>query len=164
MSQNDDVSAAGGQGARDEGGGSDLERLLERPIGQLSGRQLAQVLSALGVAGGLHSTGNVGQPHVNSGPPGFENSGGHANFDPKAVGRGGQVFDPSRFASHVNSGPPGFENSGGHANFDPKAVGRGGQVIRVAEEVARLTLPDGGQVTLPAGSFTLEVGGFRLER
>lgn len=71
--------------------------------------------------------------HVNSGPPGFVNGGGHANFDPGDLtgshvnsgppgfvnGGGHANFDPSSSGSHVNSGPPGFVNGGGHANFDP---------------------------------------------
>ena len=75
--------------------------------------------------------------HVNSGPPGFVNGGGHANFDPRSVlsaNRGGLAgvhvnSGPPGFINggghanftsvHVNSGPPGFVNGGGHANFDP---------------------------------------------
>jgi hypothetical protein len=64
--------------------------------------------------------------HVNSGPPGFVNGGGHANFDPKTVGGFGNVGNPA--GVHVNSGPPGFVNGGGHANFDPKTAGGFGNV------------------------------------
>jgi LysM repeat protein len=60
--------------------------------------------------------------HVNSGPPGFVNGGGHANFDPKTTLDVASRIDPSRVGSHVNSGPPGFVNGGGHANFDPKTT------------------------------------------
>ncbi len=70
-------------------------------------REVALLLGRLGGATGAH---------VNSGPPGFVNGGGHANFDPVPVS--------SREAAgvHVNSGPPGFVNGGGHANFDPVPV------------------------------------------
>ena len=86
--------------------------------------------------------------HVNSGPPGFVNGGGHANFDP-----GGTIT-----GAHVNSGPPGFVNGGGHANFDP----RSGVRPRARQ---RLTLPDGGIVDLPLrGRFDFFARGFRIKR
>jgi hypothetical protein len=82
-------------------------------IASLSVSQLTQLIAAevAKAVGGLSTS----KPavHVNSGPPGFVNGGGHANFDP-----GG------RLGSHVNSGPPGFVNGGGHANFDPAAGAR----------------------------------------
>ena len=92
------------------------------------GRNVSEILGRGGVS-------PVGV-HVNSGPPGFVNGGGHANFDPRISGAhvnsgppgfvngGGHAnFDPRTSGSHVNSGPPGFVNGGGHANFDPKTSG-----------------------------------------
>jgi hypothetical protein len=61
--------------------------------------------------------------HVNSGPPGFVNGGGHANFDPAAnLGSRVNVANLGAAGVHVNSGPPGFVNGGGHANFDPTSA------------------------------------------
>lgn len=82
-------------------------------ISSLTIEQLTQLIaSEVGKAvGGISSGGKAGV-HVNSGPPGFVNGGGHANFDPKLAA-----------SPHVNSGPPGFVNGGGHANFDPKVAG-----------------------------------------
>ncbi|ODT85829.1 MAG: hypothetical protein ABS69_00475 [Nitrosomonadales bacterium SCN 54-20] len=67
--------------------------------------------------------------HVNSGPPGFVNGGGHANFDPRTGTVGGRpgLADMGRAGVHVNSGPPGFVNGGGHANFDPRTGTVGGR-------------------------------------
>lgn len=86
------------------------------------------------VNGGGHA--NFDPSHVNSGPPGFVNGGGHANFDP-ARNLGAQVNvanvgNLGRAGVHVNSGPPGFVNGGGHANFDP-ARGLAGNRINVAD-------------------------------
>jgi hypothetical protein len=69
------------------------------------------------VAAGL--PGGLAGAHANSGPPGFVNGGGHANFDPRAAlpGNVGGLA-----GVHVNSGPPGFVNGGGHANFDPRST------------------------------------------
>ena len=67
--------------------------------------------------------------HVNSGPPGFVNGGGHANFDPRAAALASRPNIPNLGTSgvHVNSGPPGFVNGGGHANFDPRTGAFGGR-------------------------------------
>jgi hypothetical protein len=97
--------------------------------------------------------------HVNSGPPGFVNGGGHANFDPRTGGLGtrANIPDLGRAGVHVNSGPPGFVNGGGHANFDPR-TSLGASVINVS-------LPDGGQVAIPAtGPVDMHVRGFHITR
>ena len=129
-----------------------LADLLDQPVAELSTRQLIEaLLTSLRAS----NVGDLSRVHVNSGPPGFANSGGHANFDPK-TSLPGNVGDLSRV--HVNSGPPGFANSGGHANFDPKTSlpGNVGEVVR---------LPDGGVVTLPAqGRVDMIVRGFRVTR
>ena len=95
---------------------------------------------------------------MNSGPPGFVNGGGHANFDPaRGIGNRLNVGDLGRAGSHVNSGPPGFVNGGGHANFDPRT--------NVAAALINVTLPDGGQVAIPAaGPVDLHVRGFHITR
>ena len=116
--------------------------------------------------------------HVNSGPPGFVNGGGHANFDPRSVlsaNRGGLAgvhvnsgppgfinggghanFDPG---SHVNSGPPGFVNGGGHANFDPKTG------AQAANPVINVTLASGQRLALPAsGPINMRIGGVHIAR
>jgi hypothetical protein len=104
----------------------------ETKLSELTLKDLSAILRAEMASAGLSGT------HVNSGPPGFVNGGGHANFDPKSplgshvnsgppgfVNGGGHAnFDPkSPLGSHVNSGPPGFVNGGGHANFDPASTG-----------------------------------------
>lgn len=105
-------------------------------------------------ASALHTAANPAAVHVNSGPPGFVNGGGHANFDPKTQTGLGAASNPA--AVHVNSGPPGFVNGGGHANFDPKT--------QLSDMVA-VTLPDGGQLTVPArGAVNLKVRGFNIQR
>ena len=99
-------------------------------VSSLSINQLTKLIAAeVGKAIGGLAGGKAGV-HVNSGPPGFVNGGGHANFDPRPhvnsgppgfVNGGGHAnFDPAARKSHVNSGPPGFVNGGGHANFDPR--------------------------------------------
>jgi hypothetical protein len=129
------------------------------------------------IAAQLRTRGAGAASHVNSGPPGFVNGGGHANFDPGShvnsgppgfVNGGGHAnFDPdlgfaSRFgqaASHVNSGPPGFVNGGGHANFDPASTLTGQNVL------TRVTPPGGGQVVLPAtGPVNMRVRGVLITR
>lgn len=106
-------------------------RLSELTINDLSSILRSEVDRAIAerLKPGSGQTGS----HVNSGPPGFVNGGGHANFDPGDftgshvnsgppgfVNGGGHAnFDPGSTGSHVNSGPPGFVNGGGHANFDP---------------------------------------------
>jgi len=108
-------------------------------VGDLSKMISAEVNKAIGNVGGAQAG-----VHVNSGPPGFVNGGGHANFDPRVAS-----------GSHVNSGPPGFVNGGGHANFDPK-VNTGFQ---------RVSLPDGSIVHIPAtGPVNLIVRGFKITR
>ena len=106
-------------------------------------REVALLLGRLGGATGAH---------VNSGPPGFVNGGGHANFDPVPVS--------SREVSavHVNSGPPGFVNGGGHANFDP--------VRRISSSVlTRVTLRGGSRVDLPAaGPVDMRIQGVHIKR
>ncbi len=106
-------------------------------------REVALLLGRLGGATGAH---------VNSGPPGFVNGGGHANFDPVPVS--------SREAAgvHVNSGPPGFVNGGGHANFDP--------VRRISSSVlTRVTLRGGSRVDLPAaGPVDMRIQGVHIKR
>ena len=91
-------------------------------------------LSAIIASEVRRGLGSIGTPaagvHVNSGPPGFVNGGGHANFDPKTAGGIGNVGNPA--GVHVNSGPPGFVNGGGHANFDPKIAGGIGNVGNLA--------------------------------
>ena len=55
--------------------------------------------------------------HVNSGPTGHVNGGGHANFL-RPADRLDQRINPGALqGSHVNSGPTGHANGGGHANF-----------------------------------------------
>ena len=126
--------------------------------------------------------------HVNSGPPGFVNGGGHANFDPASRFNLGDV---GRAGVHVNSGPPGFVNGGGHANFDPASrfnlgdVGRAGSHVnsgppgfvnggghanfdpksRIDNTLVNVTLPDGGKVAIPAtGPVDMTIRGFRVKR
>ncbi len=137
-------------------------------------REVALLLGRLGGATGAH---------VNSGPPGFVNGGGHANFDPVPVssreaagvhvnsgppgfvnGGGHANFDPVPVSSrevsavHVNSGPPGFVNGGGHANFDP--------VRRISSSVlTRVTLRGGSRVDLPAaGPVDMRIQGVHIKR
>jgi len=108
-------------------------------VGDLSKMISAEVNKAIGNVGGARPG-----VHVNSGPPGFVNGGGHANFDPRVAG-----------GSHVNSGPPGFVNGGGHANFDPK----------VKTGFQQVSLPDGSIVQIPAtGPVNLIVRGFKITR
>ncbi len=61
--------------------------------------------------------------HVNSGPTGHVNGGGHANFLRPADQFNQQIINPqfnpgALQGSHVNSGPTGHANGGGHANFN----------------------------------------------
>ena len=83
------------------------------------------------IAARMVNPGAIGRQgvHVNSGPPGFVNGGGHANFDPRTNTVGGRpgLADMGRAGVHVNSGPPGFVNGGGHANFDPRTGTVGGR-------------------------------------
>ena len=83
------------------------------------------------IAARMVNPGAIGRQgvHVNSGPPGFVNGGGHANFDPRTNTVGGRpgLADMGRAGVHVNSGPPGFVNGGGHANFDPRTNTVGGR-------------------------------------
>lgn len=60
------------------GGDTEFQRLLDTPLGKLTGKELRTVL------GRLDPDALRSGVHVNAGPPGFENSGGHANFDPKS--------------------------------------------------------------------------------
>ena len=106
-----------------------LSDLTIKDLSALLNSEVERVISdKLRPGGGTHGV------HVNSGPPGFVNGGGHANFDPGDLtgshvnsgppgfvnGGGHANFDPSSGSgAHVNSGPPGFVNGGGHANFDP---------------------------------------------
>jgi hypothetical protein len=105
-----------------------LSELSLKDLSAILRAEMASVINAGRVPGGIAGA------HVNSGPPGFVNGGGHANFDPGSIagvhvnsgppgfvnGGGHANFDPAGQAgSHVNSGPPGFVNGGGHANFDP---------------------------------------------
>jgi hypothetical protein len=87
---------------------NDTTKLTDLTVSELSSLISAEVSRALGRIGSAAS-------HVNSGPPGFVNGGGHANFDPR-------VGVPAQAGVHVNSGPPGFVNGGGHANFDPRVA------------------------------------------
>ena len=130
------------------------------------GRNVSEILGRGGVS-------PVGV-HVNSGPPGFVNGGGHANFDPRISGAhvnsgppgfvngGGHAnFDPRTSGSHVNSGPPGFVNGGGHANFDPSTSLPG----RLGQDVTAVTLANGTKVRLPLqGAVDMTVGGVRIKR
>jgi hypothetical protein len=128
--------------------------------------------------------------HVNSGPPGFVNGGGHANFDPRTAAGG--FIDPRALSgSHVNSGPPGFVNGGGHANFDPRTaaggfidpralsgshvnsgppgfVNGGGHANfdpKANLEFQQVILPDRSVVHIPAtGPVNIIVRGFRITR
>ena len=119
-------------------------------VASLSIDQLTQLIaSEVSKAVGSLAGGRAGV-HVNSGPPGFVNGGGHANFDPRTTLAGA---DLSRV--HVNSGPPGFVNGGGHANFDPRLAGR----------FTLVSLPDGTQANIPAsGPVDIMVRGFRIKR
>ncbi|BCT66529.1 hypothetical protein [Nitrosospira sp. NRS527] len=129
------------------------------PPGFVNGGGHANFDPARGI-GNRVNVGDLGRAgvHVNSGPPGFVNGGGHANFDPaRGIGNRVNVGDLGRAGVHVNSGPPGFVNGGGHANFDPRAnVGAG---------LINVTLPDGGQVAIPAaGPVDFHVRGFHITR
>jgi len=116
----------------------------ETKIGDLTISQLTAIMRSeteRAVATHLGRQAGAGAAaHVNSGPPGFVNGGGHANFDPRKLGAnlGGLAgvhvnSGPPGFVNggghanftspHVNSGPPGFVNGGGHANFDPTKGG-----------------------------------------
>ncbi|SFW31601.1 hypothetical protein [Nitrosovibrio sp. Nv17] len=93
-------------------------RLSELTIDDLNSIISAEASKA--IASRLANQGGLAGSHVNSGPPGFVNGGGHANFDPaRNIGSRVNVGDAGRAGVHVNSGPPGFVNGGGHANFDP---------------------------------------------
>ncbi len=133
-------------------------RLSELTVGELSSLVASEVSKALAAAG--PNIGSRAGVHVNSGPPGFVNGGGHANFDPRVSA--GSVVNPAlagagRAGVHVNSGPPGFVNGGGHANFDPR-VSRPG-------DLQILTLPDGTSLEVPAtGPLDFRVRGFRITR
>ncbi len=152
-------------------------------VSSLTIEQLTQLIASevTKAVGGISSGGKAGV-HVNSGPPGFVNGGGHANFDPKVAGTGGELA-----RSHVNSGPPGFVNGGGHANFDPKLAGSGGDLARshvnsgppgfvnggghanfdpkLSSRFAQVSLPDGSLVHIPAtGPIDIIVRGFRITR
>jgi len=98
-------SAARGESPRSL---KDTTKLVDLTISELAALVSAEVSRAVGRIG-------VGASHVNSGPPGFVNGGGHANFDPR-------VTNPATSGVHVNSGPPGFVNGGVHANFDPRVT------------------------------------------
>jgi hypothetical protein len=103
---------------------------------------MSEAIAAVRRPGGLAGS------HVNSGPPGFVNGGGHANFDPG-----------SQTGAHVNSGPPGFVNGGGHANFDPDSF------LNPGRNLMRVTLAGGLMVDVPArGSFDMTVRGTRIRR
>lgn len=108
----------------------------ETKLSELTLKDLSAILRAemVSVIGSIGRPGGAAGTHANSGPPGFVNGGGHANFDPSDTigshvnsgppgfvnGGGHSNFDPgSPTGVHVNSGPPGFVNGGGHANFDP---------------------------------------------
>ena len=91
---------------------------------RVSDLTIGQLTAILRSEAGRVAAGGLAGAHANSGPPGFVNGGGHANFDPR-VARPGNVGGLA--GVHVNSGPPGFVNGGGHANFDPR-VARPGNV------------------------------------
>lgn len=113
-----------------------------RKISELTVADLRSLIAAeVGrVAGPVVRIG-AGASHVNSGPPGFVNGGGHANFDPHTAGNAA-FSNPADLARvHVNSGPPGFVNGGGHANFDPRSV-QGGVVTNPAD-LARVHVNSG---------------------
>ena len=72
--------------------------------------------------------------HVNSGPTGHVNGGGHANFLRPADQFNQQIinpqFNPGAFqGAHVNSGPTGHANGGGHANFNQQ-TNPGGLIMK----------------------------------
>ena len=151
-------------------------------VASLSIDQLTQLIaSEVSKAVGSLAGGRAGV-HVNSGPPGFVNGGGHANFDPKTTLAGADLA-----RSHVNSGPPGFVNGGGHANFDPRTTLAGADLSRVhvnsgppgfvnggghanfdprlAGRFTLVSLPDGTQANIPAsGPVDIMVRGFRIKR
>jgi hypothetical protein len=155
----------------------------EKLIAELTAREFVDLLAS--ALRDSRVSGDVSGVHVNSGPPGFVNSGGHANFDPKVAGvhvnsgppgfvnSGGHAnFDPKVPSGdfdgiHVNSGPPGFVNDGGHANFDPGPSHNNNHTnvpgVVLGRDVVRL--PDGGLVTLPpTGKVDIVVRGFRIVR
>jgi hypothetical protein len=102
-------------------------KISDLSVGELSALLRTEVSRE--VASQFSRLGSLAGSHVNSGPPGFVNGGGHANFDPASRTSGGLVRNPGTLAgSHVNSGPPGFVNGGGHANFDPASRTIGGLV------------------------------------
>jgi hypothetical protein len=153
-------------------------RLSELTIDDLNSIISAEASKA--IASRLANQGGLAGSHVNSGPPGFVNGGGHANFDPaRNIGSRVNVGDAGRAGVHVNSGPPGFVNGGGHANFDPARnigsrvnvgdLGRAGSHVNSGPPgfvnggghanfdprtstaaFINVTLPDGGQVAIPA--------------
>ena len=111
----------------------------ETKLADLSLKDLTAILrtEVASAIGAIRNPGGISGAHVNSGPPGVVNGGGHANFDPGSIagvhvnsgppgfvnGGGHANFDPSGgTGTHVNSGPPGFVNGGGHANFDPGSI------------------------------------------
>jgi hypothetical protein len=122
--------------ARSYPGDTKLSEFSVNDLTAIMRQEIAAALAALRIPGGPPQG-----VHVNSGPPGFVNGGGHANFDPESLagthvnsgppgfvnGGGHANFDPSAQGGvHVNSGPPGFVNGGGHANFDPGSLVGGG--------------------------------------
>ena len=122
----------------------------ETKLADLSLKDLTAILrtEVASAIGAIRNPGGISGAHVNSGPPGFVNGGGHANFDPGSIA-----------GSHVNSGPPGFVNGGGHANFDPSTVFNPGR------DLTRVTLPGGLRVDVPAtGAFDMTVRGTRIRR
>ena len=129
----------------------DTTKLTDLTISELAALVSAEVSRAVSRIG-------VGASHVNSGPPGFVNGGGHANFDPRVTIPASDISQiAGSAASHVNSGPPGFVNGGGHANFDPS-------MPQPSEKVV-ITLPDKTSVTVPAtGPLNFRIGGFHITR
>lgn len=127
------AAATGGETSRSF---KETTSLAELTVGELSSLVSAEVSKALASAG-PSLAGRAGV-HVNSGPPGFVNGGGHANFDPRVSA--GALVNPALAAAgragvHVNSGPPGFVNGGGHANFDPRVSA--GSVVNPALAAGR---------------------------
>jgi hypothetical protein len=72
---------------------------------RVSDLTIGQLTAILRSEAGRVAAGGLAGSHVNSGPPGFVNGGGHANFDPR-VAQPGNVGGLA--GVHVNSGPPGF--------------------------------------------------------
>ena len=97
---------------------------------RVSDLTIGQLTAILRSEAGRVAAGGLAGAHANSGPPGFVNGGGHANFDPR-------VAQCRRRRRRRRRRLPGFVNGGGHANFDPR-VARPGDVAGLARRAREL--------------------------